>query len=141
MLEFDPDIRGGQGYAVARDILDSGRALEKMQAIVRAQGASDLAPAPGRLCRKVHAPRAGYVTAIDNLRMANLARLAGAPMDKGAGVDLNKKLGDRVKKGELLYSIHADFPSDFRFATAMAEKDTGFAIGSEPPRQSNAREL
>ena len=99
VLEFDLDIRGGQDYAVARDILDSGRALEKMQAIVRAQGASDLAPAPGRLCRKVHAPRAGYVTAIDNLRMANLARLAGAPMDKGAGVDLNKKLGGPGEEG------------------------------------------
>ena len=137
VIEFDPDIRGGEGYAVARDILDSGRALDKMQAIVRAQGPSGVRPSPGRLCRKVHAQRAGYVTAIDNLRMANLARLAGAPMDKGAGVDLNKKLGDRVKKGELLYSIHADFPSDFRFATAMAERDSGFTIGSEPPRRSN----
>jgi thymidine phosphorylase len=38
ILEFDPDVRGGQGYVVARDILDSGRALAKMQAIINAQG-------------------------------------------------------------------------------------------------------
>jgi len=141
VIEFDPDIRGGQGYAVARDILDSGRALEKMQAIIQAQGPSEITPAAGRLCKKVHAQHAGYVTSIDNLHMAKLARLAGAPMDKGAGVDLNKKLGDRVKKGELLYSIHADFPSDFRFAVTLAEEETGFAIGTESPRQSNQLEL
>ncbi len=38
MLEFDPDVRGGDGFAIARDILDSGRALAKMDAIIRAQG-------------------------------------------------------------------------------------------------------
>ena len=38
ILEFDPDVRGGQGYFIARDILDSGRALAKMEAIIDAQG-------------------------------------------------------------------------------------------------------
>jgi thymidine phosphorylase len=141
VLEFDPDVRGGRGYSVARDILDSGRALEKMQAIVRAQGPSERSATPGRLCHKIHAPRAGFVTAIDNLRMARLASVAGAPMDKGAGVDLNKKLGERVKKGELLYRIHADFPSDYRFAVAMAEQESGFSIGGGPPRRSNGLEF
>lgn len=40
MLEFDPDVRGGDGFAIARDILESGRALAKMDDIVRAQGQS-----------------------------------------------------------------------------------------------------
>lgn len=35
--EFDPDIRGGNGYAIARDILDSGRALEMMNKIIKAR--------------------------------------------------------------------------------------------------------
>jgi len=137
VLEFDPDVRGGEGYAVARDILDSGRAMAKMKAIVQAQGPAQKKPLPGSLCKAIKAPRGGYVTAIDNLRMANLARIAGAPMDKGAGVDLNKKLGDKVKKGEVLYRIYADFPADFRFATAMAEKDPGMSIGSEMPKKLN----
>ena len=38
IIEFDPDVRGGQGYAIARDILDSGRAMAKMNAIIEAQG-------------------------------------------------------------------------------------------------------
>ena len=38
VIEFDPDVRGGDGFAIARDILDSGRALAKMNQIIDAQG-------------------------------------------------------------------------------------------------------
>ncbi len=137
VLEFDPDVRGGDGFAVARDILDSGRALAKMEAIIRAQGARPEIPPPGRLRHRVPAPRAGVVTAIDNLQMARIARMAGAPMDKGAGVDLYKKVGDRVRKGEALYCIHADFPADFRFARQLMEKDMGYTIGSRAELEAN----
>ncbi len=134
VLEFDPDVRGGQGYTIARDILDSGRALAKMQAIVKAQGRSTKTATPGVLCQEISSQANGYVTEIDNLQMARIARLAGAPMDMGAGVDLYKKLGDAVKKGEPLYGIYADFPADFRFAQDAAAKDPGFRIGRKAPQ-------
>ena len=38
VIEFDPDVRGGDGYRIAREILDSGRALAQMNAIIDAQG-------------------------------------------------------------------------------------------------------
>lgn len=129
VLEFDPDVRGGFGYAIARDILDSGRALTKMNAIIKAQGEQQTHYQPGKLTHDVLAPQAGVVTAIDNLHMARIARFAGAPMDKGAGVDLCKKLGDAVAKGEPLYRIHAEFPADFKFARQLCEKDSGYRIG------------
>jgi thymidine phosphorylase len=135
ILEFDPDVRGGQGYAIARDILDSGRALDKMLAIAGAQGRNPDKPKPGRLRFLVKAPDGGVVTAIDNLQMARIARLAGAPIAKGAGVDLFKKLGDPVETGEPLYRIHADFNADFRFAKELAGKDIGFYIGDKLPLQ------
>jgi thymidine phosphorylase len=131
ILEFDPDIRGGQGYTIARDILDSGRALAKMQAIIDAQGRNPDPPKIGRLRKDIPAVHSGCVTAIDNLQLARIARLAGAPMDKGAGVDLHKKLGDPVVAGEPIYSIYAEFPADFDFAKESAEKDSGFTIGEE----------
>ena len=62
--------------------------------------------------------------------MARIARLAGAPMDKGAGVDLMKKLGDPVSKGEVLYRVHAEFPPDLQFAKDQCQRDTGYTIGS-----------
>ena len=129
IIEFDPDVRGGAGYAIARDILDSGRALAKMRDIIARQGIKPQIPKPGRLRQLVRAPNGGLITAIDNLQTARIARLAGAPMDKGAGVDLFVKLGQRVKKGEPLYRIHAEFPADFRFARQLAAEYNGIEIG------------
>ena len=128
ILEFDPDVRGGQGYFIARDILDSGRALAKMEAIIQAQGPNPNPPGPGRLVKEVTAPRAGRVAAIDNLRMASIARLAGAPLDKGAGVDLVRKLGAKVRQGDVLYRIHADIPANFEFACEAAREASGYRL-------------
>ena len=130
IIEFDPDVRGGEGFTIARDILDSGRALAKMHAIMAAQGAPKRAYAPARLAFDVTSPRAGVVTGIDNLQLARIARYAGAPAAKGAGVDLYRKLGDRVKAGQALYRVHAEFAADFRFARELCRQDTGYAIGA-----------
>jgi len=131
IIEFDPDVRGGQGYAIARDILDSGRACAKMNAIIKAQGAKQIDLHPGELCHEVCADNSGVVTRIDNFQMAKIARLAGAPIDKKSGVDLLKKLGDPVKKGEVIYHIYAQFPADFKFAQNLAIQNNGYAIGSD----------
>ncbi|MGR9051722.1 MAG: thymidine phosphorylase family protein [Gammaproteobacteria bacterium] len=131
IIEFDPDVRGGQGYAIARDILDSGRAVAKMNAIIEAQGARAIDLTPGGLCHEITADKTGVVTHIDNLQMAKIARIAGAPMDKKAGVDLLKKLGDSVQQGESIYRIHAEFPADFNFARTLADQNNGYTIGNE----------
>jgi len=130
VLEFDPDVRGGYGYAIARDILESGRALEKMEAIIEAQGRQEQSFAPGALTFEVCADRAGVVTAIDNFILAKIARLAGAPMNKGAGVDLLRKLGEPVAEGEALYRVHAEYRAEFNFARTLTGRDTGYAIGA-----------
>jgi thymidine phosphorylase len=129
IIEFDPDVRGGNGFDIARDILDSGRALQTMERIIDAQGPCLEAPPVGKLVHEVTARESGTVIAIDNFQMARIARLAGAPMDKGAGVDLLKKLGDAVEAGEALYRVHACFPSDFGFAKTLIGDDSGYRIG------------
>jgi thymidine phosphorylase len=131
ILEFDPDVRGGQGYMLARDILESGRALKKMDAIIDMQGRRPTAPEIGTLREPVVAPRDGTVNAIDNLQIARIARLAGAPMDSGAGVDLMKKIGDRVTAGEPLYIIHAHFDADFNFAQDAAARSSGYTLSGD----------
>ncbi len=132
VLEFDPAVRGGKGPARARELLESGAALETMHAIIDAQGASGPMPPLGPLHHDVAAPMHGRVTAIDCFRIARIARLAGAPAEFGAGIEIKKKIGDHVEKGEPLYRIHAGFPADFRFATDMASGDDGYAITGLP---------
>jgi len=131
VLEFDPDVRGGRGYDIARDILDSGRALARMQAIIAAQGPQQQHFEKGRLHLDVPAGRAGVVTGIDNLRIARVARLAGAPLDKGAGVELLVKTGDQVDRSQPLYRVYAAFDANFGFARRYLEKDDGYTIGDE----------
>ena len=129
MLEFDPDVRGGDGYRIARDILDSGRALAQMNAIIDAQGRCRDPMSPGPLVHEVHAQAEGFVTGIDNLRLARIARLSGAPQVGGAGVDLYVQLGQPVQAGQALYRLHARFEADLEFARRMAEADSGYRIG------------
>jgi thymidine phosphorylase len=133
MLEFDPDVRGGDGFAIARDILDSGRALAKMDAIVRAQGARPFdhnAPQLARLSFEVCAEGDGVVVAIDNHQLARIARLAGAPKMQASGVDLLRKLGEPARQGEPLYRVHADYPADLEFARQASARASGYTLGT-----------
>jgi len=131
ILEFDPDVRGGRGFHLARDILESGRAAKKMQEIIDAQGEVEHVPVSAPLSIEINAEKSGFVTAINNYQLARIARLAGAPMSLNAGVDLLKKLGDEVEQGEPLYRIQAEFPADFKFAQNLAEQSNGYNIGMQ----------
>ncbi len=129
MIEFDPDVRGGDGYRIARDILESGRALAQMNAIIDAQGRRAEPLAVGRLHFDVTAPADGGVVGVDNLRLARVARLSGAPQVRGAGVDLFVKLGDTVRAGQPLYRVHAQFEADLEFSRRMALDGSGYTLG------------
>ncbi len=136
VIEFDLDVRGGDGFRIARDILESGRALARMNAIIDAQGRR-APPALGALTCDIRAVMAGVVTAIDNLRLARIAGLAGAPKVPGAGVDLARKLGEPVAAGDLLYRIYAGFPADLAFAQRLAGRDSGYRIGDPVALQAS----
>jgi thymidine phosphorylase len=132
MIEFDPDVRGGDGYTIARNILESGRALAQMKAIIAAQGAKPFdhtRPVLARLHFDVCAMTSGVVTGIDNLRIAQIARTAGAPKVVGAGVDIKRQLGDEVNTGDVLYTVYAEHQTDLMFAQSLCSKDNGFTNG------------
>jgi thymidine phosphorylase len=128
VIEFDPDVRGGDGWRIARDILESGRALAQMEAIIDAQGRRMDTPKLGELTYEALAPAEGVVAAIDNLHLARIARLAGAPQILGAGVDLLRKVGDPVQAGQPMYRLHAQYPTDLEFARNLAARDSGYRL-------------
>jgi len=99
-----------------------------MQAIIKVQGQNEASIELGHLQHSVLAACDGVVGSINNLQIARIARLAGAPMDKGAGVDLHCKVDDPVEKGQTLYTIYAEFNADYNFARQAAERDNGFTI-------------
>lgn len=128
ILEFDPAVRGGAGAGRARELLESGQALAAMERIIAMQGPPSEDYALGSLVHEVPAPADGMVAAIDCYRIGRIARLAGAPADKGAGIDLLHKVGARVRRGEPLYRIHANTSTNAMFARSFAEEDSGVRI-------------
>lgn len=128
VLEFDPALHGGAGERRARDLLESGAAMAKMEEICAAQGASPIERQAATLTHEVCAASDGHVAAIDCLRIASVARLAGAPTDPGAGLEFLRKTGEPVRRGEPIYRIHGSEPADFGFAVEAAGEDCGVRI-------------
>jgi len=98
--------------ASAKDILNSGKAYQKFIEIIGAQrGNSKIKPTDlklGKLQSTIKSPRAGKVVEIDNRKISKIARLAGSPYDKEAGVYLNIKLKDKIKKNQPLMTIYSN---------------------------------
>jgi thymidine phosphorylase len=105
----------GEAMARATSILDSGRAWERFRRICEAQGG--FREPPRATCHhELRAGCPGRVKTIDNRKAARLAKLAGAPADKAAGLDLAVRRGDTVARGDLLMTLHADSPGELEYA-------------------------
>jgi AMP phosphorylase len=117
------------GAAKAREILSSGQAFKKFREIVEAQGGRKSITSEnirlGKFVHDVKAVRSGYVHSINNKDLVAIARAAGAPADKGAGILLFRKKGQRAEKGDILFQIYAD-------NQAKADRARDAAIKLEP---------
>lgn len=129
LLEMAAAAPTGCGEEMARVILDDGRAWRKFQAICDAQGGMRTPPT-ARFTRPVNASRAGRVAVIDNRRLGRVAKLAGAPHDPAAGLELHVRLGEPVAPGQPLYTIHAAAAGELDYALAYAGTADGI-IGIE----------
>jgi thymidine phosphorylase len=56
------------------------------------------------------------VSSIDNRSLSRLAKLAGAPRDPAAGVELLAHLGDPIEKGEPLMILHSETQGALNYA-------------------------
>jgi thymidine phosphorylase len=130
LLEMAGVAAEGEGSTAAARLIDDGTAWRKFQAICEAQGGMREPPhAPYHY--DVFAEQAGTVQAIDNRSIARVAKLAGAPADKAAGVEMSVRMGDRVAKGDVLLTIHAESPGELEYALEYAQAQTGMVLLGE----------
>lgn len=127
LLEMVCECKKGDGLKKAREILESGKALAKMNEIINAQG-KQKKPELGQQRYPVHSSRAGKIVEIDNDIIAKIARVAGTPTDKGAGLYLSKKIRDSVKRGDLLYTIYAMNEFKLNLAKEFLRKNNGYKV-------------
>jgi len=109
------------GRSMLLQAIESGKAIAKFREWVRAQGGNeqivdDITLLPrAQLVQDLPAPQDGYIAAINAMEVG-LATVAlgagrekkGEPIDPAVGVVLRKKVGEHVKEGEPLLTIHAN---------------------------------
>ncbi|MEM5790831.1 MAG: AMP phosphorylase [Candidatus Aenigmatarchaeota archaeon] len=119
----------------ALEILKSGKAEKKMREIIEAQGGNpkiqpdDIVVGNNQITLK--SKNDGIVLWIKNSAIIQIARTAGAPKDKGAGVKLNVKLGESVKKGDDLFTIYSDNYMRLNDAFNLAEELEPIVVGKK----------
>lgn len=102
----------GNGYHLAREILRTGKAEKKMREIISLQGGNPKIGLDdfkiGGEVKKVRSKKSGMVLWMDNNLLVEIARAAGSPKDKGAGIILHKKQDDVVRPGDLLFTVYSE---------------------------------
>jgi AMP phosphorylase len=120
------------GKRKAESILESGKADRKLREIIQAQGGNPKVKPDeirvGDEIAEVKAQQAGRILWISTEDIVQIAREAGAPREKGAGVVLKAKLGDAVRKGSVLFQIHAERAGKLESAFQLAERLQPFVL-------------
>jgi thymidine phosphorylase len=119
-------------------VLASGKAMDTWRAMIRAQGGDPEAPLPvARHTEDVRAEADGYVTALDAMAVGLAAWRLGAgrakqgdPVQAAAGVTWHAGIGDQVRAGQPLFTLHTDTPE--RIERAREALSTAVTIGAAP---------
>ena len=130
------------------EVIETGKALEKFRELISAQGGNpdvinnyDLFELPSYKV-ECEAKKNGYVHNIDAYKIAYACKLLGAgrdrksdPIDYSVGIYLNKKSGEWIEKGDILYTIYSNNPDK----TKLAQKycDEAFDINEVKPTSNN----
>ena len=126
---------GARNHGAALEVLKSGKAEKKMRKIIEAQGGDpEIKPENievGNKTFKVKSDADGRVLWIKNSAIVVISREAGAPRDKGAGIHLKVKMGDNVKKGDILFTIHSNNYIRLSDAVKLAEEFEPIVVGKK----------
>jgi len=126
-------IAKDEGKKIAAEILKSGKAERKMREIIFEQGGNpEIKPEDieiGKYGFDISAKNKGYVLWINNTAVIEIARAAGSPKDKCAGIRLYKKVGDSVKAGERLFTVYAEKARKLKRAKDVVESVDVIGVG------------
>jgi len=119
-IELAGQARKGEGDELALRALDDGRAWKKFQSICEAQGGMRKPP-KAKHTKIITARHSGILSLMDNRKLSRLAKLAGAPKRKAAGIELHVRLGEEIVTGQPLFTLHAEAPGELSYALEYGE--------------------
>jgi thymidine phosphorylase len=120
------------------EVLDSGRAMDVFDAMVRVQGGDPAAPLPtASEVVSVAAPSTGHLRRLDARAVGIAVWRLGAgrarqedPVSASAGIVCRAKPGDRVTAGQVVLELHVDDPD--RVEGALAALEGAIEVGDTP---------
>lgn len=131
-------------YAMAKDAIDDGSALNKLCEMISAQGGNTGVVDDFSLFKQpkhtveIFSERQGYIEHTDAEKIGLASVILGAgrekkgdPIDSSAGIVLKKKTGDRVEKGDTLAIFYTDDESKIK--EAKREFFEAFIFGNKKP--------
>lgn len=131
-------------YAMAKDAIDDGSALNKLCEMISAQGGNTGVVDDFLLFKQpkhtveISSEREGYIEHTDAEKIGIASVILGAgrekkgdPIDSSAGIVLKKKTGDRVEKGDTLAIFYTDDES--KIEEAKREFFEAFTFGNKKP--------
>jgi len=126
---------GAKDHGAALHCLKTGKAEKKMREIIEEQGGDPkIKPEDipiGSNFASIKSDMDGKVLWIKNHAIVSIARLAGAPKDKGAGIYLNAKMGNSVRKDSILFTIYSSNYSKLNEAVKAAEELKPVVVGKQ----------
>jgi len=129
LLEMGGKAERGKGQDLAKQILKSGKAYEKMKKIIEAQGGNPVITpdeiAVGPYTKEFYATKSGHITEVNNAIINQIAKIAGCPNSKKAGVEIFKKQGAKVKEGDLIFKIYSESESKLQKAEKIYNSTGG----------------
>jgi thymidine phosphorylase len=125
------------------DALKNGAAMDSWKRMIRAQGGDPDAKLPvAKENVKILADNDGTLSSMDAMSVGIAAWRLGAGRSKqgekvsfGAGIEIHAKPGAQVKKGALIYTLHADESARFERAQSALQNSIEISQdGSVAPR-------
>lgn len=139
-------------YEKLENIIKSGEAIDKFKELVKIQGGNpEIVDQPDKLPKpkysiEIKTDKSGYVYNIDAEKIGISAMLLGAgrrtkedKIDYAAGITLNKKIGDKVSKGETICILHTNKED---YDEALVRVLESYSINdNQPPREQFIYEI
>ncbi len=102
----------GDALEIAQTLLKNGSAQAAMRTMIKVQGGDPTVTChdlkPGQYTHTCSFGKRGTIIAIDNFHLNALAKILGAPEDRGAGLYLHKKIGESGTGHEPLLTLYSN---------------------------------
>jgi AMP phosphorylase len=132
LLELKGYCRKGKGMKIAKEQIKNGQAWKKLNDILIAQGgkkdinSEEVMQEINRY--EIHAKKTGKIDFVDNEAINEVCMNLGAPIDKYAGIHTHVNFGQKVKKGQKLFTMYAASDERMKLGVLASKKNKIFFV-------------